>query len=251
MWFARTLLLSVASLGVLLGLVAWLVHAQSDLPTMATAKVLVETLTLELAETEGEVFKPAAQPQVDASTPPPPQPMTDLPTLSDAQSDFILPAPPPLEVPKLPDLPAFEPTLLAPQLKATALRLPEITLAPLQPLPLPTDQPNATPPTTAQISQGATAQVKQKTRLKTDLSMLMKRYPPEALKRRWEGTVTLRLTIGEGGELRDVSVEQSSGYRVLDREAIRMMRKAQFEGGPDVILQKVEFNLKKTGHVDD
>lgn len=221
-------------------------------PTAATAKVVLETLTLELAETEGDLSQPAAQPQVDATVPPPPLPLMETSVLSDALSDFRLPEPPPMEVPKLPDLPTLQPELPLPKVKQTLHHLPEITLPPLEPLtPIQVATQERLPAEKPQVSKGATARVEKKTKLVTDLSNLMKRYPPEALANRWEGTVVLRLTIDDEGELEEVEVHQSSGYRVLDREAIRMMNRAEFIGGPDVILQSVEFKLNKHANVKD
>lgn len=240
----------VLSMGVVFGGMAWIVEKVSARPTAATAKVLLETLTLELAETEGQVVTPAAQPQVDAVLPPPPLPMMETPILSDAWGDFLLPEPPSMEVPKLPDLPMLQPEMPMPKVKQTVHHLPEISLPPLEPLtPIQVTTHETPPAEQAQISKGATARVEKKATLVTDLSKLMKRYPPQALANRWEGTVVLRLTIDEEGELDDVEVHQSSGYRVLDREAIRMMNRAEFIGGPDVILQSVEFKLKKSSNV--
>jgi TonB family protein len=44
-------------------------------------------------------------------------------------------------------------------------------------------------------------------------------YPVEAYRRRWQGTVLLRVVIGEGGKVTQVSVVESSGYPVLDAAA--------------------------------
>lgn len=239
----------IGSALILFGSVHVVVQHLHHRPTAATAKVLLDTLVLELAETEGEEMVPASQPQVDATLPPP-MPHMEMPILSDTLSDFVLPDPPPVDVPKLPDLPTFNPTLPPPKIKQTMHQLPQITLPPLEPLrPMAIPNPQASP-APAQTSQGATARVEKKTQLKTDLSKLMKRYPPEALANRWEGTVVLQLTIDAEGELEDVEVHQSSGYRVLDREAMKMMRKAEFTGGPDVILQKIEFKLQTQANVD-
>ena len=44
-------------------------------------------------------------------------------------------------------------------------------------------------------------------------------YPRAALQRRLTGTVTLRILVGTSGEPLEVSVENSSGHRVLDEAA--------------------------------
>lgn len=46
-----------------------------------------------------------------------------------------------------------------------------------------------------------------------------KRYPWEALRRNWEGKVILSFWVDRKGEVRDIKIIQSSGYKVLDEEA--------------------------------
>lgn len=55
--------------------------------------------------------------------------------------------------------------------------------------------------------------------------MELKQYPVEARLNRYEGRVVVRAVIGEAGELLDVSVVQSSGHEVLDRDAIDLLRR--------------------------
>lgn len=44
-------------------------------------------------------------------------------------------------------------------------------------------------------------------------------YPGIAIRRRWEGTVMLRIRVDESGRPREVQIERSSGHRVLDQTA--------------------------------
>lgn len=53
----------------------------------------------------------------------------------------------------------------------------------------------------------------------------LKQYPIEARLNRYEGRVVVRAVISEAGELLDVSVVQSSGHEVLDRDAIDLLRR--------------------------
>lgn len=53
-------------------------------------------------------------------------------------------------------------------------------------------------------------------------------YPPLAKQRGWEGSVTLQASIGAGGRVKQVELQQSSGYPVLDRAALRHIRKSRF-----------------------
>lgn len=46
-----------------------------------------------------------------------------------------------------------------------------------------------------------------------------KRYPWEALRRHWEGKVILSFWVDQKGEIRDIKILQSSGYKILDEEA--------------------------------
>jgi len=46
-----------------------------------------------------------------------------------------------------------------------------------------------------------------------------KRYPWEALRRNWQGKVILSFWVDQKGEVSEIKILQSSGYRVLDEEA--------------------------------
>jgi protein TonB len=52
------------------------------------------------------------------------------------------------------------------------------------------------------------------------------RYPRLATRKGWQGEVQLRVVIDASGHLREISVEQGSGYDVLDREAVEMVKRA-------------------------
>ncbi len=56
------------------------------------------------------------------------------------------------------------------------------------------------------------------------------RYPEQARRNGWQGTVLLELTVAETGEVTDVRVVQSSGYAVLDAAAVTAIR--QWKGQP-------------------
>jgi periplasmic protein TonB len=58
------------------------------------------------------------------------------------------------------------------------------------------------------------------------------RYPPIARVNGWKGTVILALRLDESGKLLQSVVRQSSGYEVLDRAAIALMRKVTPVGNP-------------------
>ncbi|MDY0168002.1 MAG: energy transducer TonB [Thermoguttaceae bacterium] len=53
-------------------------------------------------------------------------------------------------------------------------------------------------------------------------------YPQVAIQRRWQGTVLLRLGITTEGRVGQVEILSSSGYDVLDGEAVRAVRAWRF-----------------------
>ncbi|MBM4122034.1 MAG: TonB family protein [Nitrospira sp.] len=71
----------------------------------------------------------------------------------------------------------------------------------------------------------------------------LKRYPHLARMNRWEGKVILRAVIKEDGQLVDLEVAETSGYAVLDHDALEVMRQASPLklkhplGKPQVVVQ--------------
>lgn len=56
-------------------------------------------------------------------------------------------------------------------------------------------------------------------------------YPIQALRQGQQGEVILDVTINAAGEVVDVKIEKSSGYRILDRAAEEAARKWRFNPG--------------------
>lgn len=50
------------------------------------------------------------------------------------------------------------------------------------------------------------------------------RYPQEALEQTWEGKVFCQFTVETDGSINSVAVIRSSGYEILDHEALRVLR---------------------------
>ncbi len=50
-------------------------------------------------------------------------------------------------------------------------------------------------------------------------------YPPFAQRQGWEGEVLVALQLSAEGEIRDIRVIRSSGYRVLDEDALLILRR--------------------------
>lgn len=80
-------------------------------------------------------------------------------------------------------------------------------------------------------------------------------YPREAREHNWTGKTDLRLTIGENGHIRELVVETSSGYEVLDKSAIETIRKAvplteikpELRNREFTIIVPYTFNIERPG----
>jgi TonB family protein len=80
------------------------------------------------------------------------------------------------------------------------------------------------------------------------------RYPPDALRRRIEGTVLLKVEVRPSGETGAVDVARSSGHRSLDDAAVEAVRKWRFRPATDgagavvqtssVVTLPVEFVIR-------
>ncbi len=53
-----------------------------------------------------------------------------------------------------------------------------------------------------------------------------KRYPLEARANRMQGRVVVRAVISDRGDLLDATIAQTSGFDVLDRDALALVRKS-------------------------
>ena len=55
----------------------------------------------------------------------------------------------------------------------------------------------------------------------------IERYPRAAVDNNWTGEVKVTMQIGANGRIADLRVTQSSGYALLDRNALQMFESAQ------------------------
>ncbi|MGH7205782.1 MAG: TonB family protein [Nitrospiraceae bacterium] len=79
----------------------------------------------------------------------------------------------------------------------------------------------------------------------------LKRYPHRARLNRWEGKVLLTAVIREDGHLGDLRVKESSGYDVLDEDAMELVKQAcplhmkHPLGRPEVVVQiPINYTLR-------
>lgn len=110
---------------------------------------------------------------------------------------------------------------------------------------------SASPPSVAQPSEAAAdapLQISQAQYLRAPVL----RYPPAALSARREGSVGLRVLVGQDGRVIEVNVERSSGYAPFDEAACSAVRAALFKpytinGEPRLVLVRipVDFTLKR------
>ena len=58
-------------------------------------------------------------------------------------------------------------------------------------------------------------------------------YPEEARRWSWSGTTLVHVLMGGDGHMKEVSVERTSGFRVLDDQALRMVQRVPSTRVPD------------------
>jgi protein TonB len=76
-------------------------------------------------------------------------------------------------------------------------------------------------------------------------------YPRRALQMGWQGKVELEVRVNTEGKVREVHVAKSSGYPMLDEEAVAMVKRtgqlpavpAEFRGRDFTVLVPVVFRI--------
>jgi len=71
----------------------------------------------------------------------------------------------------------------------------------------------------------------------------LQRYPPAARMRGWQGTAEVNIRIAAGGKVEDVLIVRSSGYPLLDHEALDMVKDSQPLPPPPAGLASRAFTL--------
>lgn len=204
------------------------------------ASVLLHGAAMTLSLPSPRVAAPETLPplQVRVLELPPPQPQAALPPAAPA-AEPRLPAPPkPKAKPKRP-----KPLLAAPQnipepAPAPPAEEPVETAAVPPPAPEPEPAPAATPATPA----GATPSPELLAGYGKAISQTLaryKEYPRIAQLRGWEGAVTMELRVSPSGGMLEARVHTSSGYAVLDDQALAMAARAkQFPPPPEGLRER-------------
>ena len=80
-------------------------------------------------------------------------------------------------------------------------------------------------------------------------------YPQMARKEGWEGTVVLRITIGAGGNVEQVTTQTSSGFPALDESAAQSVKTWRFDPAKDgefpvstTVDLPIRFDLEEYKH---
>lgn len=77
-------------------------------------------------------------------------------------------------------------------------------------------------------------------------------YPALAKRNNWSGTVVLLVEVKTDGKIGEVVIIQSSGYKILDQEVVRAVKKRQYQpdlknGRPVVVFRRVPYTFKLEG----
>ena len=70
-----------------------------------------------------------------------------------------------------------------------------------------------------------------------------KKYPRIAMRRNWQGMVLVKMVMLDNGNIQSLSIEKSSGYDVLDNEAMKMIERSKPLPKPPDILAGDEVNI--------
>lgn len=188
----------------------------------------------------------AAKPPAEAIRPPAPTARkTPRPAVARSAATAIDPPPSPS--------PAAAPPIMA--LAAPADTERAVAVAPAAP-PLPESPPHAAParaaaPAPPSAEAPDPAALAAYTRVLTGEVARAKRYPAVARLRGWQGTAVLSLTVSANGQVTGSELRRSSGFPVLDDQALRMVAEVMplplapsgLLGRPLVIELPVVFTL--------
>jgi protein TonB len=224
----RMLRRCVAASIVLHSAVLWLVPgARQAAPAAVT--VLTATFAPRAAPEAAERLEPRVQPQ---AAPRPPEPVRPPP----AVKPEVKPPEPPRAAPARPTPDAIGPRIAqeppAPTASAapaqSASAAPSTATAAAAAAPRAQEAPSAPAEPAARAGDSADAGNLDQYRLALiGVARKYKRYPAQAMEKGWTGRVEVRLIIAPNGMIQSALVKSSSGYDILDNQALDMVKKAK------------------------
>ncbi len=107
-------------------------------------------------------------------------------------------------------------------------------------------------PSTMLTEEEALKALEQDLSLKVGKQIHPSDYPPEARRWRWTGTSVVQVQVGTDGMVRDVELRRSSGFEVLDEQALAIVRRVakvfvplRLRGREHAVTVPVGFYLKE------
>jgi periplasmic protein TonB len=197
-------------------------------------------MTVELVKPEPPKEEPKPEP-VKPPEPPPPEP------IKKPEPPKPIPKVEPPKVEIKPE-PKPEPKIVIPE--PEPIPEPKVEPPPPEPVPEPKVEP---PPTPEPVKEEPKVEPKEQTappkqvRNAKPLRKVAAAYPRSALKSGTTGTVKARLTVGEGGDVIDVEILESSPPGVFDDAVTKAVKQYKFEGDGTkyFVDQEVVFKLEE------
>jgi protein TonB len=191
--------------------------------------LIIYALVTGLARKAIEVIKQPIETKIIEEVKPPPPPELPPP-----------PPPPKMVAPPPPFIPPPEVTVATPP--------PQNTIAAVSNVK--PENPVFTPPQPKVEAPPSPAKVPSRTNAVVDFSTCAKpEYPRNSQRNEEQGTVTLQFLIGVDGGVKDAKIEKSSGFRELDKAALRGLSQCKFkpalvEGRPTETWSNVQYVWK-------
>jgi len=152
-------------------------------------------------------------------------------TIVEIQPEPIVPDTPPPAAGKTPPPPVEQPIVAPPPIVPTvAIASPVVKTPVLAPPPPQAPAAISAAPPSAVVSEIA-APVSAPDGSAKSLGNPSPKYPMDARRNHWEGTVRLRVIITPEGRVKDIAVAHSSGFDSLDEEALKTVRRWRFVPG--------------------
>lgn len=192
--------------------------------------------------------EPKQAPAVPEAAWPPKPPLPQKRPVEKKRSEALKPAPAPRPAPRSEPPPtpvAPEPPAAAAEPPAGAPPAPAQPVAPAAPVPAPPAPPGKTDAPAPQAKSEAPdpGSLQQYRMALARKAADFKSYPRAARENNWEGEAEIVLAIAGNGAIASVSVRSSTGYALLDQQAIEMLTKAKRAVAIPPALRGTEFSV--------